>query len=227
VLAPATGDTEALEVSGLSPAPAAIPAPPPADDGQRIALAFAELVAERGYPAATLTEAARRAGVDPALAGEHFDDEADCTLRTVESWTDRTFSAMAASFASAPRDWALAVHRALGAMLAQMAAEPAMLLLTIGAIEQLGSGVVARRSRSADVFFDAIASAADPADPPSTTARRVSETLVYAVLRRYAAEARIAELPAALPEVSYLCVAPFFGPQRAADVSQLPFAAAG
>lgn len=227
VLAPATGDAEALEVSGLSPLPAVIPAPPATDDGQRIASAFAELAAAHGYPTATLADAARRAGVDPSLAGEYFDDEADCTRQTLDAWSDRTFTAMAASFASAPRDGALAVHRAIGAMLAQMAAEPAMLLLAIGAIEQLGPQVVARRSRYADVFFDAITPLADPGDPPSAADRRVSATLVYAVLRRYAAEARIAELPDALPEISYLCVSPYFGAQRAADVAQLPFATTG
>jgi hypothetical protein len=46
------------------------------------------------------------------------------------------------------------------------------------------------------------------------------------VLRTYVAEGRVDELPAALPEISYLSVAPFFGPERASEIAQLPFAAA-
>lgn len=225
VLAPATGDAEALHLSGLTPVPAVLPVPAPTDDGQRIAVAFAALVADEGYRAATLEEAARRADVDPSLVGEFFEDAADCTLQTLDSWTDRTFTAMAAAFASAPRDGALAVHRALGAMLAQMAVEPTMLQLAIEAIEQLGPQVLSRRARYATVFFDAVTPTLGPDDPSPDGSRLTAETLVYGVLRRYAAEGRIAELPDALPEISYLCVAPFFGPQRAANVSQLPFAA--
>ena len=49
---------------------------------------------------------------------------------------------------------------------------------------------------------------------------------VFGVLRTYVTESRIDELPAALPEISYLSVAPFFGPERASEIAQLPFAAA-
>jgi AcrR family transcriptional regulator len=228
VLAPAIGDAEALHVSGLAPVPIVVPVPPPANDGQRITAAFAQLVAEQGYHNATLTEAARRAGVDEALVGEFFDDEADGALQALDAWTDRTFTAMAAAFASAPRDGALAVHRALGAMLAQMTAEPAMLHLAVEALEHLGPRAVSRRARYAAVFLNAVAPDVGPDDPIPPQPRVVSEMLaegVFGVLRTHVLEGRIAELPAALPEISYLCVAPFFGPQRATDVSQLPFAA--
>lgn len=226
VLAPATGDAEALRVSGLAPAAAAIPVPTPTDDGQRIAIAFAALVAEHGYPAASLGAAARRAGIDPSRAGEYFADEADCTAQVLDDWADRIFTAMAAAFAAAPRDGALAVHRALGAMLAQLAAEPTLLALAIDAVDQLGPQIISRRARYTAILFEAV-EASDGPDVPSDDARRVTETLVCAVLRRYAAEGRIGDLPEALPEISYLCVAPCFGPRRAADVSPLPFTAAG
>jgi AcrR family transcriptional regulator len=228
VLAPTSGDAEALHVSGLAPVPVVVPVPEPGDDGQRIAAAFAELVAEQGYAATTLEQAADRAGVDQALVGEYFDDPADCALQALDAWTDRTFAAMAAAFASAPRDGALAVHRALGAMLAQMAAEPALLHLAVEAVEQLGPRALARRARYASVFFDAIAPTIAPDDPIPARPRVVSEMLaeaVFGVLRTYVTEDRIDELPAALPEISYLSVAPFFGPERAAEIAQLPFAA--
>jgi AcrR family transcriptional regulator len=229
VLAPAIGDAEALHVSGLAPVPVIIPVPEPVNDGQRIAAAFASLVAEQGYAATTLKQAAGRAGVEAAVVGEYFDEEADCALQALDSWTDRTFAAMAAAFASAPRDGALAVHRALGAMLAQMAAEPDMLHLAVEAVEHLGPRALARRARYASVFFEAIAPTVAPEDPIPAEPRVVTEMLaegVFGVLRTYVAEGRVDELPAALPEISYLSVAPFFGPERASEIAQLPFAAA-
>jgi AcrR family transcriptional regulator len=206
-----------------------VPVPEPVDDGQRVAAAFAALVAEQGYAATTLKQAARRAKVDAAVVGEYFDDEAGCALQALDTWTDRTFAAMAAAFASAPRDGALALHRALGAMLAQMAAEPDMLHLAVGAVEHLGPRALARRARYASVFFDAISPTISPEDPIPAEPRVVTEMLaegVFGVLRTYVTEDRIDELPAALPEISYLSVAPFFGPERASEIARLPFAAA-
>lgn len=229
ILAPATGDAAALHSSGLAPVPTVIAPPAPANDGQRVAVAYAALVATEGFETATLAAAAEIAGVDPVAVREFFDDEADCALQTLDAWTDRTFTAMAAAFASAPRDGALAAHRSLGAMLAQMASEPAMLHLAVEAVEHLGPRAVARRARYASVFYDAIAPAVNPNDPIPTNPRQMSEMVadgVFGVLRRHVHEGRIAELPSALPEISYLCIAPFFGPERAVVVAQLPLAPA-
>ena len=188
VLAPAIGDAEALHVSGLAPVPVIVPVPEPVNDGQRVAAAFAALVAEQGYAATTLKQAARRAKVDAAVVGEYFDEPADCALQALDAWTDRTFAAMAAAFASAPRDGALALHRALGAMLAQMAAEPDMLHLAVEAFEHLGPRALARRARYASVFFDAISPTVAPEDPIPAEPRVVTEMLaegVFGVLRTY------------------------------------------
>lgn len=229
VLAPSIGDSEALHVSGLSPTPVIAPVPPPTDDGARAAVAFARIVAEQGYESATLAAAATKAGVDPSVVAEYFDDEADCTLQTLDAWTDRTFAAMAAAFASAPRDGALAVHRALGAMLAQMVAEPDLLALAVRAADHLGAEVIARRARYVTVFVDVLA----PSLPIDGRVPEVSPVVsqiiaegVFAVLRTHVEEGRIGELPAALPEISFLCIAPFFGQRRAVDVARLPFVTA-
>jgi len=187
--------------------------------------AYAALVAAEGFASATLAEAARTAGVDPVVVREYFDDETDCALQTLDAWSDRAFTAMAAAFASAPRDGALAAHRALGAMLAQMASEPTMLHLAVEAVEHLGPSAVARRARYASVFYEAVAPAANPNDPVPTNPRQMTEMVadgVFGVLRRYVLEGRVEHLPTALPEISYLCIAPFFGPERAAVVAQLP-----
>lgn len=229
-LAPFVGDIEALQASGLAPIGGpALPVPEPTDDRGRVLAAFAEVVRERGYDRAELTDAAARAGVDAGVAQEFFEDEADCALQAIDGWSDRTFAAMSAAFAGAAGDGPLALHRALGAMLEQMASEPAMLHLAVGAVEHLGSRAVTRRTRYVSVFFDFLT----PATPPTTVGpvdpQAVSEMIasgIFEVLRTHVHENRIGELPAALPQISYLCAAPFFGAQKAARVSQLPLTAA-
>ncbi|HEX5925324.1 MAG TPA: hypothetical protein VFY45_15950, partial [Baekduia sp.] len=104
-----------------------------------------------------------------------------------------------------------------------------MLHLAVEAVEHLGPRALARRARYASVFFDAISPTVAPDDPIPAEPRVVTEMLaegVFGVLRTYVTEGRIDELPAALPEISYLSVAPFFGPERASEIAQLPFAAA-
>ena len=167
-LAPFVGDVEALQASGLAPVGGpAVPVPEPTDDRGRVLAAFAEVVRERGYDRAELADAAARAGVDAGVAQEFFEDEADCALQAIDGWSDRTFAAMSAAFAGAAGDGPLALHRALGAMLEQMASEPAMLHLAVGAVEHLGSRAVTRRTRYVSVFFDFLtpASGAHRADP--------------------------------------------------------------
>ncbi len=229
ILAPILGDSEALHASGLAPTPRVIRVPAPSDDGERIAVAFTRLVATEGLANVTLEAAADEAGVARSVVGEYFEDETACALQTLDAWSDRTFTAMNAAFASAPRDGALAIHRALGAMLAQIASEPDALRLAVEALEQLGPRAVSRRARYAAVFLDAVAPSVGSDDPIPAHPRQVSEMVadgVLGVLRQHVAEDRIDALPDALAEISYLCVAPFFGPRRATDVSQLPLVSA-
>ncbi|HEX5926002.1 MAG TPA: TetR/AcrR family transcriptional regulator [Baekduia sp.] len=229
-LAPFVGDVEALQTSGLAPVGGpALPVPEPTDDRGRVLAAFADVVRERGYERAQLTDAAARAGVDAGIAQEYFEDEADCALQAIDGWSDRTFAAMSAAFAGAAGDGPLALHRALGAMLEQMASEPAMLHLAVGAVEHLGSRAVTRRTRYVSVFFDFLTPATAPSEVSPVEPQAVSEMIaggIFEVLRTHVTENRIGELPAALPQISYLCAAPFFGAQKAARVSQLPLAPA-
>jgi hypothetical protein len=110
-----------------------------------------------------------------------------------------------------------------------MTSEPAMLHLAVGAVEHLGSRAVTRRTRYVSVFFDFLTPATAPSEVSPVEPAAVSEMIasgIFEVLRTHVHEHRIGELPAALPQISYLCAAPFFGAQKAARVSQLPLAAA-
>src|SRR5690606_32443229 len=101
--------------------------------------------------------------------------------------------------------------------------------LAVEAVEHLGPSAVSRRARYAAVFYDAVAPGVNPNDLIPTNPRQMAEMVadgVFAVLRRHVLEGRIEQLPSALPEVSYLCIVPFFGPERAAVVSQMPLAPA-
>src|SRR5438270_13385945 len=46
----------------------------------RLMAAIADVVAERGYPGATIVEISARAGVSPKTFYEHFADKLDCYL---------------------------------------------------------------------------------------------------------------------------------------------------
>lgn len=118
---------------------------------KRLLAAIAELVAEKGYAGATITEVARRAGVSPNVFYEHFAGKEECLLAAYDVFASTILSRMGAAI-EPTGGWHDFVTETLDAYLAALDAEPEAARAFL--IEIRGAGPRARRHvRQAYVAF--------------------------------------------------------------------------
>ena len=149
-------------------------------------------------------------------------DELDVLLDSVAIWTQHLFHRMADAFMSAGDDAPLALHRALAAMLREIAGAPELAHRATVELPALGPLVHAQRDQALDLFATFLD--VGLARLPEAAADRDAITLCIAgglweTVRRYALERRLHELPEALPGMSYFCLSTFFGIDDARRVS--------
>ncbi len=204
-------------------------APPTTRDDRHLLMdAFAEAVARDGLAATQLSDVAQQAGVELDVARALFTDERDCATQALNAWAGRLVVIAAGAFLTAAGDPPLAAHRALEAALGHIARTPALAALAVTDEPDLIPAVSAMRIRYISLFFQLIAvqvPAADQQAPQPLAALEVVLDGVLAVLRRFAQQGRIAELPAELPTLSLQVLTPFFGADEARRVAEPAVAA--
>ena len=194
------------------------------DESEELMAVFAAVVYERGFAATHLGEVAERAGVPLATVTTYWPTEVDWLLETVAASTRQLFARVADAFMSAEDGAAEALHQALARMLSDMAEAPEMVCLSMVELPSLGPLVAARRARAMELFCMVLAPAFAALDEPAPDPEAVSVCLaggLWELIRRYALERRLHELPDALPAASYVCLSTFFGIDEALRVSAL------
>jgi AcrR family transcriptional regulator len=152
-------------------------------------------------------------------------DELDVLLDTVATWSQHLFHRMADAFMSADDDAPLALHRALAAMLREIANAPELAHRATVELPSLGPLLHAQRDQALDLFstFLDVGLAGLPEPPADRAAISLCITGgLWETVRRYALERRLHELPEALPGMSYFCLSTFFGADDALRVSTSP-----
>ena len=117
----------------------------------RLLAAITELVAERGYGGATVTAAARRAGVSPNVFYQHFAGKEECLLAAYDVFARAILERMGAAI-EPDADWHEFIDRTLDAYLTSLEADPSATRAFL--IEMGAAGPLARRRvRDAYVAF--------------------------------------------------------------------------
>jgi AcrR family transcriptional regulator len=208
-------------------ADAAVQGPEPeatSDDRRRLMDAFAEAVARDGYSATRLSDVAQQAGVELDVANALFRDELDCASQALGWWAGRLVMISAGAFLAAADDPPLAAHRALEAALWHIGRTPAFAALAVNDDPDLATVAMALRKRYVALFFQLIAGQIPAGEQQATQPLSALELVlngIMAMLRRFAQEDRIAELPGELPALSLQCLTPFFGADEARRVAEL------
>ncbi|MFI7601496.1 TetR/AcrR family transcriptional regulator [Actinoplanes sp. NPDC049681] len=186
----------------------------------RLIDAMARVVAEKGYPNASLTEVCAAAGVSTRAFYEHFADKEACLLAAFDLGVELMQKTVAEAFGR-PAKWPQRIHCGLDTLLRLLAAEPAFAVLAV--VEVLAAGPRARERRrmlleSYTGFFAGV-----PQRPggPAVPAGVVEAVIagVYGVIFDLVSTGRVAELPDRLPDLTYFVLAPFLGPAVAARVA--------
>jgi AcrR family transcriptional regulator len=199
------------------------------DDRRRLMDAVAETAQHDGLEAAGLSDVAQRAGVELDVAHTLFTDELDVAVQALDAWTGQLVVAAAGGFLGAAGDPPLAAHQALEAAVGHIARTPALAALAVSDDPALAQAVSGLRDRYIALFFSLIAGqvpATEQRAPQPFTALEIVLDGILAVLRRFAREDRVAELPGELPALSRQCLTPFFGAGEAQRVAELTGSAA-
>ncbi len=225
VFVPLFGSTAAREAAtGLG-----APDPDTTADARRVLMdAFAEAVVRDGFAATRLSDVAQRAGIELDVASALFVDELDCATQVLDAWAGQLVVIAAGAFLASANDPPLAAHRALEAAIGHLARTPTVSAMVVTDGPELVPVIAALRDRYISLFFQLIAgqvAAIDQRAPQPLAALGVVLDGVFAVLRRFAREGRVAELPVELRALSLQALTPFFGAAEARRVAEL--AAAG
>jgi hypothetical protein len=152
-------------------------------------------------------------------------DEIDELLDTVAAWTHHLFHRMANAFMSADGDAPLALHRALAAMLREIAETPELAHLATVELPSRGPLLHARRDEALELFSTFLDVGLTGLPEPAANRDAIGLCIaggLWETVRRYALERRLHELPHALPGMSYFCLSTFFGVDEALRVSTAP-----
>lgn len=197
--------------------------PEPADSRERILVAMTELVAEKGYPATSIGDIARRASVSRSTFYANFADKQEAFVKTLERARGLALAAAAPVFGVAP-DWPRSVAAGLHALVALLVRDPALARLgVVGAYEGGDTALESRDTALAilqgflDAGFEQYPAA--PAVAPEAVAASVYALLSDHV-RRHGSDGVYELAPLAV----FLALAPFMGSETAAAVANEPVA---
>jgi AcrR family transcriptional regulator len=222
ILTPAIGLTAAARAADA--ATRATPAGTGIDDRRRLMDAVAVTAQREGLEAAGLSDVAQRAGVELDVAHTLFTDELDVAVQALDAWAGQLVVVAAGAFLGAAGDPPLAAHQALQAAVAHIARTPALAALAVSDDPALAQAVAGLRDRYIALFFSLIAGqvpATEQQAPQPFAALEIVLDGILAVLRRFAREDRVGELPAELPTLSRQVLTPFFGADEAQRIAGL------
>jgi AcrR family transcriptional regulator len=190
---------------------------------ERIVDATAAIVAERGLPALTIPAIARRANVSHQTFYAIYRSKHDAFLGAQKVGMHQALRVADEAFTAQMPDWPRAISAGLGALIDYLVSEPAHAHLSI--VDTFGASpetfeVRDQTLRAFAGYFDRGYELAPAGRPvPAITAEAVVGGC-WQVLHHYIDSGRLAELPQAAPQLSYLMLAPFIGAEPAAAAAR-------
>jgi len=192
---------------------------------ERIVDATAEIVAEKGFAGLTIPEIASRANVSHETFYEIYPTKQDAFLGAQKIGLHQALRTTVEAYDTQPADWPDGVAAGLNALMDFVCSEPSHAHLTL--VDTFGASPQAIEiRRSALESFTAYLApgfehAPDGAGVPAIAAEAVAGG-IWQVLHHYIEHKRLHELCDASPQLVYLTLNPFIGPERAAETARRP-----
>jgi AcrR family transcriptional regulator len=181
--------------------------------------AIAEVVALRGYGAATVADVIEAAGVSRKTFYEHFRDKEDCFLAAYDAAVEILLRRVREAYEDGPGPWRERIRRGTAALLEVLAAEPAFARMCIVEVLAAGPQALARYAAAMDAFVPYVHSGNDEIRGFPPVPRTVSEAIVRGatgVIYDRIQAGRAEDLPGLLPEIMYFAIVPYLGHEEAA-----------
>jgi AcrR family transcriptional regulator len=193
------------------------------DERERLFVALAELIDERGHENVATAAVARRAGLSHGAFERYFDSIQECLLGAFEAAAEQAYTASADAYMRTPGSWGEAVHAALAELLGFLAGSPELTRMCVVEVLYAGSPALERRDRVLARFagFLEPGYAESPNPPPEVVSEAISGG-VYELIRAHAMERRVESLPHSLPEATVIALSPFVGSAEAERLAARP-----
>ncbi len=185
----------------------------------RILYGTAEVMLAKGYAAATVADIVAAAGVSRDVFYEHFADKQHAFLEAQQHPTQHILDTCAAAYFSA-NEWPERLWRMYGVLIQMIRENPAVAHLRL--IECYAAGPEAIRraegiTRSFAIFLEEGYSYRPEArDLPRICSQAIAGG-VFEVIQRHVGRGELDELARRLPQLTYIAVAPFMGPEAAIE----------
>ncbi|HEV2728137.1 MAG TPA: TetR/AcrR family transcriptional regulator [Solirubrobacterales bacterium] len=175
-----------------------------------------ESVGDKGYQRATVQDAIDKAGLSRQAFYDHFEDKQDCYLQALDAgsaWVELGMREAAAGETT----WRRQLRGALGALLRFLDEQPGVgraLMVEVHAAGPLAVGKRSEAMERASVMMDLAREESDGRAPEISAEAVVAGIL--AVLHTRLSSDQTSGFSRLLPELMYLAVLPYFGPEAAA-----------
>ncbi|MEU5884652.1 TetR/AcrR family transcriptional regulator [Spirillospora sp. NPDC047279] len=181
----------------------------------RLVDAFVEVVAEHGYPQATISRITRAAGVTKKAFYDHFADRDECFLTAYEQGTDLILARVEDARETAPT-WPEGVLAAMCALLSVLAAEPRFARVSVVEINSAAPRVRGVRTRYLEGFRTLLTSPRHgvPGVPDAVADAVIGG--VYSAIYLKVDAGRAEELPELVSSLTYFVLLPLLGKEGAA-----------
>ena len=190
----------------------------------RIIYGTAEVMMNKGYENATVADIVAAAGVSRDVFYEHFTDKHDAFLEAQQHPTQHILDTCAAAYFSV-QDWPERIWRTFSALLEMVVANTPISHLRLVECYAAGPDAIRRAeeiTRSFTIFLEeGYGYRPEARDLPHLSSQAIAGA-IFEIIQRHVARGDGVGLAQRLPELTYIAIAPFVGPEQAvARISQL------
>jgi AcrR family transcriptional regulator len=187
---------------------------------ERIVHATAEVAREKGYLEMTVADIVVAAGIGRDIFYRHFADKQDAFAAAQQYGAQETFAACAAAFFAVDR-WPERIWNGLTTLTAILAMEPALAHLQLVEPYAAGSAAIQRSEQMITTFAvfleEGYRQRPEAARLPRLCSTAISHA-VFETIRSRIEQEGAGEVPRYMPQLSYIAIAPFTGPEAAVEL---------
>lgn len=183
--------------------------------------AVADGVTEKGYTALTVEDILRLAGVSRRTFYDQFAGKQEAFFAAYDACVQQAMLAVATAFASSGH-WPEQIRLGLQGFLRYLVADPAFTRMGMVEVPLAGPEGQARHYAARSGFEIFLAPGAEIASHPiRPMVPRAIGAGIFAMAYARVVRGRIKELPRLLPAMTYHCLAPYLGLDRAREESEI------
>ncbi|HEX3909306.1 MAG TPA: TetR/AcrR family transcriptional regulator [Solirubrobacteraceae bacterium] len=197
---------------------------------ERIVDATAAIVAEKGFAGLTIPEIASRANVSHETFYEMYPTKHDAFLGAQKVGLHQALQITSEAYDTRAADWPESVAAGLHALMDFVCSEPSHAHLTL--VDTFGASpqAIEIRESALEAFTAHLRPGMEHAPADVEVLDIAPEAVaggIWQILHHYIEHERLPELCDAAPQLIYLTLSPFVGPERAAEAARLPASAIG